>query len=153
MRAKRGVAAGAALIAGAVAAAGCGSSSGSTGSSPVSHKPERPSIPAVALYQSPMQATLSWFSAINHKDKAAAAAHFEPSAAGQMNWGNGDTSTWPTFSALRCKQVSRGATSASVDCTFSESQAPSAGNPDSFWTVYLKRQPDKRWLITGYGQG
>jgi hypothetical protein len=36
---------------------------------------------------------------------------------------------------------------------FSESQAPSAGNPDSFWTVDLKRQPDERWLITDYGQG
>jgi hypothetical protein len=105
----------------------------------------------VALYQSPEQATLSWFSAINHKDNAAAIAHFEPAAANQMNWGYGDASTWPTFSALHCKQVSRSATTASVYCTFSESQAPSVGNPDSFWTVYLKRQPDKRWLITDYG--
>jgi hypothetical protein len=29
----------------------------------------------------------------------------------------------------------------------------SVGNPDSFWTVYLRRQPDGRWLITNYGQG
>ena len=70
-----------------------------------------------------------------------------------MNWGNGDTSTWPTFSALHCKQVTSSAAIASVYCAFSESQAPSAGNPDSFWTITLERQPDKQWLITSYGQG
>ena len=70
-----------------------------------------------------------------------------------MNWGNGDTSAWPVFSALHCKLASRGATTASVYCTFSESQAPAVGNPDSFWTVYLQRQPDGRWLIDNYGQG
>ena len=112
----------------------------------------RASVSAV-LYQSPEQATLSWFFAINHKDDAAAVAHFEPAAADQMNWGNGDTSTWATFSALHCRQVSRKAMTASVFCTFRESQAPSVGNPDSFWTVDLHRQPDWRWLITGYGNG
>jgi hypothetical protein len=40
-----------------------------------------------------------------------------------------------------------------VYCTFSESQAPAVGNPDSFWTVELQRQPDGRWLISSYGQG
>ena len=45
------------------------------------------------------------------------------------------------------------ATTASVDCAFSESQAPAVGNPDSFWTVSLQRQPDGRWLIDSYGQG
>ena len=105
------------------------------------------------MYQSPKQATLSWFFAINHRDKAAAIAHFEPAAANQMNWGNGDTSTWATFAALHCKQVSRTATTASVYCTFRESQAPSVGNPDSFWTVYLHRQRNGQWLITNYGQG
>jgi len=40
-----------------------------------------------------------------------------------------------------------------VYCTFSESQALSVGNPESFWTVDLKRQSDERWLITNYGQG
>jgi hypothetical protein len=70
-----------------------------------------------------------------------------------MNGGNGDTSTWATFSALHCKQVSRTATTAAVYCTFNESQAPSNGTPSSFWTVSLHRQPDGRWLITNYGQG
>ena len=151
MRATRGVTAAAALIVGACTVAGCSSSAGSAASSPPSHTTGRANV--TALYQSPEQATLSWFFAINHKDKAAAIAHFEPAAAGQMNWGNGNTSTWSTFTALHCKQVSRTTTTASVHCTFNESQAPSVGNPDSFWTVYLHRQPDGRWLITGYGQG
>jgi len=132
--------------------AGCGSSPGPQISSLTSHKPGLASAPAAALYQSPEKATLSWFFAVNHKDKTAAVAHFEPAAAYQMNWGNGDTSTWATFSALHCKQVSRSATNASVHCTFKESRAPSVGNPDNFWTVYLHRQQGGRWLITGYGQ-
>jgi len=107
----------------------------------------------VAEYQSPVQATLSWFAAINQKDKAATMAHFEPAAAGMMNWGGGNVTTWPTFPALHCAQVNRSGVTASVYCTFSESQAPSVGNPDSFWTVDLKRQSDERWLITNYGQG
>ena len=152
MRATRGITAAAILIAGAGAAAGCGSSPGAKTSSQTSHQPGRATVSA-ALYQSPKQATLSWFFAINHKNKAAAIAHFEPAAANQMNWGNGDTSTWATFSALHCRQVSRSAITASVYCTFKESQAPSVGNPDSFWTIYLHRQPNGRWLITNYGQG
>jgi hypothetical protein len=62
-----------------------------------------------------------------------------------MNWGNGDTSTWATFSALHCKQVSRSATTASVSRTFKESQAPSVGNPDSFWLASAD-SPARRWL-------
>jgi hypothetical protein len=85
--------------------------------------------------------------------QAAALAHFEPAVAEQMDWGNGDTSTWPTFSLLHCKPTSQSATTASVYCTFSESQAPAVGNPDSFWTVDLQRQSDGRWLISNYGQG
>jgi hypothetical protein len=67
--------------------------------------------------------------------------------------GGGDTSTWPTFSALHCQPTSQSTTTALVYCTFSESQAPAVGNPDSFWTVELQRQPDGRWLISSYGQG
>lgn len=100
-----------------------------------------------------MQAALSWFSAINRKDKPATVAHFEPAAVGLMNWGDGDTSTWPTFSAVDCRQVARNAATPSVYCTFSESQAPAEGNPDSFWAITLALQPDKQWLITSYGQG
>ncbi len=105
------------------------------------------------MYGSPQAATLSWFAAINHKDGAAAVAHFTHAAAGMMGWGNGNTATWPTFSALRCRRLSRTATNAVVSCTFSESRAPSVGNPVNFWTVSLTLKPGGRWLITNYGQG
>lgn len=154
MTATWGVAAASALIACAVAVSACGSSQDSRVSSKAaSPTPERDGLPAASSYQSPEQATLSWFYAINHKDKAAAVAHFEPAASYQMNWGNGDTSMWPTFSALHCKPVTQSATTASVSCTFSESEAPSVGSPDSFWAVELQRQSDGRWLISTYGQG
>jgi hypothetical protein len=153
MTATRGVRAGATLIICAGAIAGCGSSSGPAVSSPASPGPGRSAVSAAAVYQPPAQATLSWFFAINHKDKAAAVAHFAPATADQMAWASQwQPSAWPTFSALHCRQVSRRAAAAWVYCTFTESQAPSAGNPDSFWTVELHRQADGRWLITSYGQ-
>ena len=93
-------------------------------------------------FATPLEATLSWFAAVNAKDRAAAVAHFVPADASMMNWGNGDTSTWSTFTRLRCKPLSSGAASATVYCAFDESQSPSAGNPDTFWTVWLARQPD-----------
>jgi hypothetical protein len=149
MKTKWCAAAGVMLIALAPAIAGCSSSQGSTVSSSQDLKPS-----AAALFQSPEQATLSRFYAINHKDQADAVAHFTHAAADMMNWGNGDTSTWPTFSAVRCRHaIPQSAKTASVSCTFSESQAPAVGNPDSFWTVYLRQQPDGRWLIDNYGQG
>jgi len=70
-----------------------------------------------------------------------------------MNWGNGHTSTWPAFSALHCRQVTRSAAIAPLYCTFCEPRTPSAGNPESFWIVTLALPPDRRWLITSYGQG
>jgi hypothetical protein len=149
MKTKRLAVAGLSLSACAVVIAGCGSSPGS-GASP-SHDSK---LSAAVMFQSPEQATVSWFYAINHKDQAAAVAHFTRAAAGQMDWGGGGTSTWPTFSALHCRPaVFQGSTSASVYCAFSESAASAAGNPDSFWTVLLQRQPDRRWLIDNYGQG
>lgn len=84
---------------------------------------------------------------------AAGAAVIDSSAAVSGCGVPQDTSTWPVFSNLRCKPAGRGARTASVYCTFSESQAPAEGNPDSFWTVYLQRQPGGRWLIDNYGQG
>src|SRR5689334_6744190 len=104
MKARCGVAAAATVIVGGLVVAGCSSSSGPTASPAVSHDPGQ-AIVSVALFQSPEQATLSWFSAVNHKDKAAAVAHLAPAAKDQMNWGNGDASTWSTFSALHCRQV------------------------------------------------
>ena len=108
---------------------------------------------SVASFGTPLQATLSWFAAVNATDKAAAVAHFVAADAGMMNWGNGDTSTWSTFTPLHCKPLGQEAASAAVYCSFDESQSPSEGNPDTFWTVWLARQPDGRWLIDNYGQG
>lgn len=97
--------------------------------------PATPPTTAAAGPGTPETAVLAWFSAINHKDGAAAVAAFEPSAAAQMNWGNGDTSTCPTFSTLKCKPQSQMAPTAAVYWTFDESAAPAVGNADSFWTV------------------
>jgi hypothetical protein len=108
---------------------------------------------STASFGTPLQATLSWFAAVNAKDRAAAVAHFVPADAGMMDWGNGDTSTWSTFTRLRCQPLSQDATSAAVYCSFDESPSASEGNPDTFWTVSLARQPDGRWLIDNYGQG
>jgi len=133
--------AGGVAVIGVLAAAGCGATP--------------PSTPAAAVrYGSPELAALSWFYAVNHKDGAAAVAHFTRAAAGQMAWGGGDTSTWPTFSALRCQPARlQSATAATVFCSFSESASAAEGNPDSSWTVWLQRQRDRRWLIDNYGQG
>ena len=133
------------LLAVAISALGCGSTRPAVSSSPTTLPPP--------TEQSPEQATLAWFSAVDHKDKAEAVADFEPSAADQMNWGNGDTSTWPTFSAIHCKPLAQSANAASIYCSFAESPAAAVGNPDTFWTVYLTRQPGHRWLIANYGQG
>jgi hypothetical protein len=107
------MAAEAAVIAGAVAMAGCASEQrpqSQGAQSPISQSQARqsrdpqsqgPQVPSATVYQSPEQATLSWFYAINHKDKADAIAHFTRTAATQMDWGGGNASTWPTFSALQ----------------------------------------------------
>lgn len=104
-------------------------------------------------FATPRAATLSWFAAVNAKNRAAAIAHFAPADASMMGWGNGDTSTWSTFTRLRCRLLSSGAASATVYCSFDESPSASAGSPDAFWTVGLTRTKDGRWLINNYGQG
>jgi lipocalin len=43
------------------------------------------------------------------------------------------------------------ATDAVVKCTFHESQSPSEGNPDTFWSIELRHYRG-RWLIDNYGQ-
>jgi hypothetical protein len=116
------------------------------------------SVSVAVLYRPPRQAALSWLVAINHKDRAAVLAHFER-APGKGTWENGDQSVWasggtwrwPTFSALHREQMSRSAATAWVRCTFNES-VPIVEQRDDFWSVYLHRQPDGRWLITDYGQ-
>jgi len=154
--ARRTVAALAAGIA-ACAVCSCAASAGHGPAAPAgsasASSPGAVAAVTVSSFETPLQAALSWFAAVNAKEAAAAVAHFVPADADMMNWGNGDTSTWSTFTRLRCKPLSQDAASATVYCSFDESQSPSEGNPDSFWTVWLARQPDGRWLIDNYGQG
>ena len=109
-----------------------------------------------SAFDSPTTATLSWFAAVNHKDRSASLAHFETGSAEIADWGTGPSS-WPTFSAVECKDgteaTSDRTTGARIHCTFRESDAPSVGQPSSWWDVYLRRQQDGRWLIYSYGQG
>ena len=103
-----------------------------------------------------MVGAVSWFAAVNRKDRTAALAHLAPGSAGIGDWGTAPAS-WPTFSSVECKdepEATSDATSdARVHCDFHESDAPSVGQPSSWWDVYLRRQPDGRWLIYAYGQG
>jgi len=151
MRSPRRAIAALTLIVSASATA-CSSTPRSAATSHGSQNPARASISAAALYQSPEQATMSWFYALNHKDMAAAVAHFAPAAASMMDW-YGGASAYPTFSALHCRQVSAYGTNASVLCTFKELHVEPGTQADNFWTVELQRQPDGRWLITNYGTG
>jgi hypothetical protein len=111
-----------ALLAIALWVLGCGPTRPAVSSSPTLPPPTK---------QSPEQATLAWFSAVDHKDKAEAVADFEPSAADQTNWGNGNTSTWPTFSAIHCKPLQQKANTASVYCILAAAFLPSHQRPPS----------------------
>ncbi|MBO0831569.1 MAG: hypothetical protein J2P28_04485 [Actinobacteria bacterium] len=150
MRAGRGLTAAAAVIVGASAVAACSSATGSKVVAHPSQNPARAGLSAADLYQSPEQATLSWFYALNHKDMPAAVAHFLPAAAPMMKW-YGGPSEYPTFSALHCTQLSRIGMTARVFCTFKELGGLPGTQTDSLWTVELQLQPDGRWLITNYG--
>lgn len=111
-------------------------------------------IPTASAHGTPPQvaAAESWFSAINHKNLKVAQGDFLPADRGQMDWGNGKTSGWPTFSDVHCKLLTTAHLRADVSCTFHESAAPDFGNPDTFWGIALVFS-GKRWLITNYGQG
>jgi len=127
------------ILAGAPVLAGCGGAPVATQS--LSHA------------STPLAATGSWFAAINDKNLRAAQDHFIPSAKDMMNWGDGDTSTWSTFTKLRCRTLFESGNAASVYCSFDESPSSSEGNPDSWWTVSLQRTTSGKWLINNYGQG
>jgi hypothetical protein len=106
-------------------------------------------LPTIAI-QSPVQSTLAWFSAVNHRNMPLALAHFVPVDRQAMEW-----SSWgPPFRHLRCELVTATATRAWVGCSFDAITDPEAGmSGDSGWGVDLQRQPSGRWLITDYGQG
>ena len=112
-----------------------------------------PSDGSTAVFRTPLEATVSWFSAINGKDGSATLAHFTShGSGGRASW-TGDPSGWPTFSHLRCRPLQATASTASVRCAFHESSAADAGQPDSFWDVDLVKGSRHEWLIDNYGQG
>lgn len=117
----------------------------------VGSSPSHPSVPSPARLQSPTQVALAWFGAINSKDPAALALYNQPGP-GAWTGGSFPPSHWPTFSSVRCIPNSLSEVTAHVICTFTESQAPSVGNPDSFWSLYMDRHHDGRWFVTEYGQ-
>lgn len=103
--------------------------------------------------QTPLQETTSWFQAVDAKDLSAARAHFVAWSGSDMNSNDGDTSQWPTFADIHCRNVGHQSNStAVVYCTFN--QSPVAGKQtDAFWTVSLQRNGAGPWLINNYGQG
>jgi hypothetical protein len=117
-------------------AAGCGGSGGAQSAS-----------------LSPVQTALSWFDSLNDKDLKAAVAHFTPASQDMMDWNGGDTALWPSFSAVRCRQLSKSRSTASVLCTFKESHLAAGYQADTFWAIGMVRQTTRPWLINNYGQG
>jgi hypothetical protein len=99
------------------------------------------------------QESVSWFKAVNAKDRSASLAHFTPQAArNQGDWEDGDVSLWPTFTDLHCIGQRRSASTALVLCTFESHGDPSSAD-DTFWHIDLHRSsPGALWLITAYGQ-
>lgn len=98
----------------------------------------------------PLQAALGWFAAVNAKDSQKAKTYFAVSARDMMDWG--PASEWSTFANIHCTTSSATQTHALVRCTFDESSSPTEGNPDSWWSVELRRG-QQGWLIDNYGQG
>ena len=149
-----------ALLACVIVTAGCGSpgarrtaagSITSAATSPSSTDiPLAPTVPVAD--QTPEQAALTWFAAIDRKDRAQSTAAIEPADAELMVWGDGDPSEWPVFTDVECQPFRASTTTATVYCTFSESLTSNTGNPDTFWMVTFDRRPAGRWLITSYGQ-
>jgi hypothetical protein len=127
--------------------AGCGRSSPSS-----AHAfPASPSAQSAA--GSPVQTAIAWFDAINDKNVSQVNSFFAPGVYVQLGWNEWKPSTWSTFSAVRCRKSTASVFNATVFCSFNETQSPSEGNPDAWWTVSMQRRPQQRWLITSYGQG
>lgn len=70
-----------------------------------------------------------------------------------MDWSDGHTEDWPTFSSIRCVPLSdRAANQTDVLCTFNEAGPPGT-QLDGFWTITFRLQANGQWLITNYGTG
>ena len=131
------------LIAVAIGAVGCSSTSGAPTTTTLGYVP--------TSHLTATEESLSWIEAVNAKDRSASLAHFSPQARDQGDWYDGNVSKWPTFTNVKCEPQSRITSTATIHCTFkSHGDASSAG--DTFWTVDLHRSSGGTWLITGYGQ-
>ena len=99
----------------------------------------------------PRGSTLGWFKATNAHDRQRLLFYVAPSARPQMGWA-APSRSWPKFTDLHCRsrgtQTSR---NADLRCFFHASGSW-AGNPSSFFDVYLHRFK-RTWLIVSYGQG
>ena len=97
-----------------------------------------------------VQTASAWLSAINSKDAPLAASYVQ--ARNAMDWDNGVTADWPTFSDVSCSPLTSldVHNDAKVNCVFNESGSPGT-QLDGFWTILLDRQPDGEWLVTDWG--
>src|ERR1019366_7453277 len=110
-------------------------------------------LPPPKAGATPLQAADSWFTAIDEKKLSITRADFESSERYMMNWGAGNSATWPTFSAVHCRTLSETTTDAWVSCSFHESHSAAVGQPGNIWTISMHRQASSPWLITNYGTG
>lgn len=100
----------------------------------------------------PLSSTLGWFKAINAHDRKRLLYYVAPNARAQMGWAV-PSRAWPKFTAVDCRPRHVSARNTDLRCSFHESGSPAtAGNPDSFFDVYL-HQTHRLWLIESYGQG
>jgi hypothetical protein len=100
---------------------------------------------------SPVDVANSWFQAVNNKDSDAAKATLVPASRSTMDWNGGDTSKWPTFNDVHCKQLADTGSAADVYCTFSPTNLPGQQR-ESFLSIAMQRQLSGHWLISNYGQ-
>lgn len=97
-------------------------------------------------FQTPVEATASWFRALNACNVPLINAHFSPSKRG--SW----TCIDP-FTHVHCVSGSQTPTKATVNCTFDPQNDPRVGNTgDTFWSIYLELSDSGRWLVTDWGQ-
>jgi len=127
-----------ALVAGLLAfvslGAGCGG------------QPENATRPSAA--RTPVQEAYSWFRAIDSGDATIWNAYFEP---GRSPLAGGNFAGWGMHSAVRCRLLNENGSRASVYCSFNESGA--RGNPDTWWTIAMRREAGGPWLVQNWGQG
>lgn len=111
--------------------------------------------PRSASPPGPDRAALAWFAAINSNNAASVRSMMLPGSAAEQSWfaGRWAPSQWPAFTRVSCRPLADSGDNARVECSFDESQAPSVGNPDSFWDIGLRRGPSGSWLVSSYGQG